>query len=526
MSAIALLPYLAPAALAAVALLSVFESGKKPQRVLWASRAATLGALALAALSALLVAAQGTITSPTLGIDGIGFSLRLDALSVTMFGLVAFVGVIVVQFSRNYLEGDDRHGAFLGGLCLTIGSVLFLVLAGNLFQLGVAWIATSLALHRLLVFYPERPGALVGARKKFIVARLGDACLAVALVLVARTLGAADLGGVLEAARAVEAAAIPSELMAAGVLVAVAAALKSAQFPTHGWVLEVMETPTPVSALLHAGLINAGTFLVVRLGDVMLLSPFALYMLVVIGGFTALYASLVMVTQTSVKVSLGYSSAAHMGFMLMLCGFGAYYVAILHLVAHSFYKAHAFFSSGSIVDYARGVGSPEPDPAPRPLRLLTAFGLSLGVFVGVGAGLGVTVQGNPVAMTLGAIFVLAITHLLFRGLGDRPSGHVFGRTALAAGGVALAFFVLERGAAMILSSAFRQPEVYDAATYALMVAVVVAFASVSLFQVMIPAKMGDPRWRAAYVHLRNGLYANVWFDRWVGALRVRGARQA
>jgi NAD(P)H-quinone oxidoreductase subunit 5 len=79
---------------------------------------------------------------------------------------------------------------------------------------------------------------------------------------------------------------------------------------------------------------------------------------------------------------------------------------------------------------------------------------------------------------------------------------------------------------MILSSAFRQPEVYDAATYALMVAVVVAFAGVSLFQVMIPAKIGDPRWRAAYVHLRNGLYANVWFDRWVGALRVRGARKA
>lgn len=520
METIALFPLLAPAALVAVALLSGFEPGRSPHRVLAASRAATLAALVLAAFAVFTVAALGTVTSATLGLNGVGFSIRLDALSTTMFALVAFVGAIVVQFSRNYLDGDDRHGEFLGGLCLTIASVLLLVLAGNLFQLALAWIGTSLAFHRLLLFYPERKGAVIGARKKFIVARIGDVCLVSAALLVGSTFGTADLSAVFDAAQAArEAGEISPALSVGAVAIAIAAILKSAQFPTHGWVLEVMETPTPVSALLHAGLINAGTFLVVRLVDVMVLFEPALYLLVVVGGFTALFASLVMVTQTSVKVSLGYSSSAHMGFMLMLCGLGAFYVAILHLVAHSFYKAHAFFSSGSIVDYVRALGPVRGEPKARPIQLLLSFVLALSIFFVVGSVVGVTFEDNPIVLTLGAIFVLALTHLLVRGMGDRPSPIVFGRTALSATAVAIAFFVLERGAAMILGTAFIEPTVGGPITRGLMVAVIALYAAVSLFQLLIPNMSRHPLWRSAYVHLRNGLYANAIFDRWVGALR-------
>jgi hypothetical protein len=129
-------------------------------------------------------------------------------------------------------------------------------------------------------------------------------------------------------------------------LLALAAMLKSAQFPTHGWLTEVMETPTPVSALLHAGVINAGGFLLIRFADVMLLAPGVLAVLVMIGGFTALFGGLVMLTQSAVKTSLAWSTVAQMGFMILQCGLALFPLALLHIVAHSLYKAHAFLASG------------------------------------------------------------------------------------------------------------------------------------------------------------------------------------
>jgi NAD(P)H-quinone oxidoreductase subunit 5 len=517
---LALIGYLAPLILFLAAFQGRLQPGRRPHRVLWASRAATWTSLVLSLLAAAAVFAFGPLVSPVIGRGDFGLSIRLDALSVVMFWLVAFVGVLVVQFSRNYLDGDGRHGAFLGGLCLTIGAVILLVLAGNLFQLVLAWIGTSLALHQLLVFYADRPGAVAAARKKFIVARAGDICLVIAAVLFTRAFGTGDLGALRDAAgAALEAGLVPAGVGWAAVLVAVAAALKSAMFPFHGWLLEVMETPTPVSALLHAGLINAGTFLVVRLGELMFLYPPALHVLMIVGGFTALFASVAMITQSSVKVSLAYSSAAHMGFMLMLCGFGAHSVAILHLVAHSFYKAHAFLSSGSIVEYVRGVGARQIDATPRPLRLLVSLAAALVIFVGIGALLGVDVTKRPGETALGAIFVMAITHLLVKGFDDAPHIYVITRTALAAAAVTLAFFGLELTAAWILADAvvaFPQPTV---STLVVMVLVVLTFALVTVLQTQLPALVHSPAWRVAYVHLKNGLYANALFDRLIGALR-------
>jgi NAD(P)H-quinone oxidoreductase subunit 5 len=232
---------------------------------------------------------------------------------------------------------------------------MVLVLSGNLAGLAVAWSATSIARHRLLLFYRERPGAVVAARKKFVVARLGDVCLVAAVVLLARELGMGDVGALLERApeRFAGGAAVPLPIHLAAGLLVLTAIFKAAQFSAHGWLIEMQETPTPVSALLHAGILNGGTFLVARLFGVVQLSTPALAVLVVVGGFTAAFSSVVMITDTRVKATLAYSSAAHMGFMLLLCGMGAGSVAIVHLVAHSFYKAHAFLSSGSAVEVAR-----------------------------------------------------------------------------------------------------------------------------------------------------------------------------
>lgn len=519
LDSLALIALIAPAGLAAVAIRAHARSASSPALVFAAARRGCGLAFGLAVAGALTVATVGPLESPVIGVAGVGLAIRLDALSLVMFALVTFVAAILVRFSRNYLDGDPRQAVFVGGLCLTVAAVLMLVLAGNLFQLVAAWIATSLALHRLLVFYPDRPGAVTAARKKFVVARLGDVCLLAAALLIWRGFGTAELSGVLAAARhAAETGVIPAGIGTATLLVVAAAALKSAMFPTHGWLLEVMETPTPVSALLHAGLINAGTFLVVRLGDVVLLQSSAQQMLLVIGGATALIASIAMIAQSSVKVSLAYSSSAHMGFMLFLCGLGAHAAAILHLVAHSFYKAHAFLSSGSVVEYVRGIGRPD-ESTPSPISILAGMAGAFGLFVALGTLLGVPMAERPASMALGAIFVMAITHLLARSVVGTFSAFVVARTALSATLVTLAFFVLEAGTHAILDGAIGVPPTASVGTRLVMLGVVAMFASVVWLQMELPARARQPRWRAMYVHFKNGFYANTMFDRLIGSFR-------
>jgi NAD(P)H-quinone oxidoreductase subunit 5 len=318
--------------------------------------------------------------------------------------------------------------------------------------------------------------------------------------------------------------ATAGSLLPAGLLVALSAALKSAMFPTHGWLIEVMETPTPVSALLHAGIINGGTFLVVRLGEVMLLAPAALWALIAVGAFTAFFGSVVLTTQNSVKVALAYSSAAHMGFMLMLCGLGAFPVAILHLVAHSFYKAHAFLSSGSAVEMVQGAVK-GPDRAPGLASIAMGMLLSVGTLATFSWLLGIPVTERPVTVGLAAILVISLTQLWTRGVDDDPRPVVLGRTLLAASGVTLAFFTLESLAARILIDAVPLAEQVPGVTLGLMSGVVLLFAGTVVAQLRLPALRHSPRWAGLWVHLRNGLYANTWFDRLVGTLRLDGSRR-
>ena len=153
--------------------------------------------LAVAGVCAGWVALHGSGQSPLIGLQGVGLSVRLDAVSVAMFLLVSFIGWVVVRYTATYLDGEARQGAFTAWLCMTLASVLLLVLSGNLVQLVLAWVATSLFLHRLLLFYPDRVAARRAAAKKFVTARLGDAALAVAAVLLALTYGTTDIAQIL-----------------------------------------------------------------------------------------------------------------------------------------------------------------------------------------------------------------------------------------------------------------------------------------------------------------------------------------
>jgi NAD(P)H-quinone oxidoreductase subunit 5 len=344
--------------------------------------------------------------------------------------------------------------------------------------------------------------------------------------------GALDFSGVFAALRGVAASGdTPASLTIAAVLIAAAALLKSAQFPLHGWITEVMETPTPVSALLHAGIINAGGFLALRFSPLLQLSTPSMDLLLIVGGFTALFASVVMLTQNAIKVALAWSTIAQMGFMLLQCGLGAWPAALLHIVAHSLYKAHAFLSSGSVVDIARASWSPSPGGAPHPARLgLAVAGVLAGVGI-VGTLSGFELAREPGLFALGAILLMGLTHYIAQSIDTRPTGFVIARTIVVAAAVAGLCFALQSGMATLMAGAL--PEAAnrtDLVALAAIFAVVAGFALLTIGQAsFITAKPGGatPEWaRAFYVHAHNGLYVNALANRlvlrwWPTGLQVR-----
>jgi len=518
------LPYAvlaAPAAFALIWLAASSDRGRDPQRTKRVGGVAGWFGVAVAVVAAGAVAVRGPLVSTTIGIDGLGLSVRLDSLSMVMLTMISVLAVVIFRYSCTYLEGDARHGVFLGRLAITVMCVEVLVLAGNLALLVGAWIATSLALHRLLLFYPDRRAAVVAARKKFVAARIGDTFLIGAAVLLYHRVGTGDLSAIFETApTATRGGWAIGTVELAALCIAVAAVLKSAQFPTHGWLVEVMETPTPVSALLHAGILNAGPFLALRMAFVLDQSAAATALLIAIGGFTAVFASVVLLTQPSVKVALGYSSAAHMGFMLMVAGIGIFPAVLLHLVAHSFYKAHAFLSSGSVIDEIRAAPVALPRRLGHPARLLSSAAIALAIYAILALTWGIRLGDQPVLIAVGAILVLGTTQIIGPALdSDGPMTGTM-RAAVLAAAVTVSFFTLESGMHWILGEVVPDHGTRTGIHAALIAVIVASFAMVIGFQLMGPARPPGRRRRRLAVHLRNGLYANAVFDRLVGSLRV------
>jgi NAD(P)H-quinone oxidoreductase subunit 5 len=501
-----------PAALALIGLWPSAAADAAPQAIVRAARAASGLTLGIAVTIAAAVAAAGPMATPVLP----GFGLWFDALTAVMFVLVAFIGTIVIGFSANYMDGDAGQGRFTKWLSFTLASVLVVIISGNLVQFTLAWIATSIGLGRLLLFYPGRPAAILAARKKFIAARIGDLCLIGAMALLWQAFGGLDYATLFNGAKGLAGAAIPTGVSLAAFLFVGAALLKSAQFPLHGWLTEVMETPTPVSALLHAGVINAGGFLLLRFADILTLNAPALDTLAIIGGFTALFGSVVMLTQSSIKVSLAWSTVAQMGFMMLQCGLGAWSAALLHIVAHSLYKAHAFLSSGSVIDIARASWSPSPGGAPHPARLAIAAGLTLGIAVLVGEVFGFTLATQPGILALGAIMLFGLIHLIAQGIDERPNAYVVVRTLAVTVLVAGGYFALQAGALRLLAGTLPVGDgTHGPLTAMIAVMAVLAFALVMIFQSTFVRPGGGPRARALYVHVNNGFYVNTLANRLV-----------
>jgi len=427
----------------------------------------------------------------------------LDTLTNVLLILSTFLFAIVVHYSRRYMAGDPGQRRFLFWLCVTSTLVFALVLAPNLPVFVAAWCGISLSLHQLLQFYGDRPSALLAARKKFLISRLGDLAMFAALILIHETFGTWNFDSILAAAEQLRIggpANVPPSTGWICSLLVFAALLKSAQFPFHSWLPDTMETPTPVSALMHAGIINAGGILVIRLSPLISLSDAAMLLLCLAGGITALFASTVMLTQSSIKRCLAFSTVAQMGFMMLECGLGAFHLALVHLVAHSLYKAHAFLSTGSAVQ-SRTVASGRSHRMASVLASVLA-GLVLTFLAAKAVGV------NPYhSLALNLVFSIALAQMLWAGFFGkrvRPWGIALG--LLLAAGLGIAYFVLEEVAQLVVRPTGSAATGIGVTFAFLLLSATVAQAQ---FAGLARTRLGE----SFFVHARNGFYFNTLANR-------------
>ena len=444
-----------------------------------------------------------------------------DGVSGLMFLLVSFVGVIVSRFSVRYLDGDAEQGNYFRWLGFTLGAVSLLVLAGNLILFFAAWFMTSFGLHHLLMHFQDRPWARRAAWTKFAISRVGDIFLLSALVLIYRQFGTYSLAQILTSAKEITEPSL--QLTFAGWFLVLGAATKSAQFPVHFWLPETMEAPTPVSALMHAGIVNAGGYLLIRWSPVVVHAPAAMATLAIIGGFTAVFASLVMMTQPNIKRALGYSTVAQMGFMMLQCGLGAFSAAMLHVIAHSLYKAHAFLRTGdgwrAEQIPAASASSLKEEPCSGANTGWQEFVLGFGVLIAGGA-IAVVAEilhfdmtskaGSPALI---AIICLAIGSWWAQV--SQSSWRIIAKSALTGLLLIGSYFAL-----YLVTYHLTHSQVPNVTSSALLgwvgIALILPFAMLALLQSVLSRSV-NKRWlQVLYVHVSNGFYVDTIIRRALG----------
>ncbi|MBN8443432.1 MAG: NADH-quinone oxidoreductase subunit L [Thauera sp.] len=354
---------LLPVALMSIALLISLAGGARAES-LWKrfsllSWGALICTLATLAWPAFYPAANAAPLSAWLAVSPFG---------AWMAALVQLLGTVIAGFSSRYLQGERGQARYVAAFAGVLASVHLLLLANHWLVLIAAWATIGAALRHLLCFYADRPFALLAAHKKRLADRLADAFLLVAAALAWREVGSGTLSDLWQHLAQVG-ATLPLQLSAVCLVLAVI--LRTALFPAHGWLIQVMEAPTPVSALLHAGVVNLGGYVLIRFAPLLEAASPARWLLVAFGLATALLAGLVMLTRISIKVRLAWSTVAQMGFMALECALGLYSLAALHLIGHSLYKAHTFLAASTVVQHNK-LQMMRGHVAPSPASLLLA----------------------------------------------------------------------------------------------------------------------------------------------------------
>ncbi|MEV4503292.1 NADH-quinone oxidoreductase subunit L [Streptomyces klenkii] len=276
----------------------------------------------------------------------VGF--HLDQLSMTFVLLITGVGSLIHLYSVGYMAHDERKRRFFGYLNLFLAAMLLLVLADNYLLLYVGWEGVGLASYLLIGFWQHKPSAATAAKKAFLVNRVGDMGLSIAIMLLFTTFGTFAFDPVL--ARATDAG--EGKLTAIALMLLLAACGKSAQVPLQSWLGDAMEGPTPVSALIHAAtMVTAGVYLITRSGAVFDAAPDAQTAVVTVGAVTLLFGAIVGCAKDDIKKALAGSTMSQIGYMILAAGLGpvGYVFAIMHLVTHGFFKAGLFLGAGSVM---------------------------------------------------------------------------------------------------------------------------------------------------------------------------------
>lgn len=395
-------------------------------RLAWALFALSIGAVAVHGLS-------GEAWT-------LGAVLRVDGLTLVMSLVITFVSGIVHSFARRYMAGSrhlDRFYVRLFGLTLI---VLLLTAADHLVLFAGAWTAMGWVLADLIGHIRGWKQAQAAARRARWSFLGGSALLAAGLTVLALSTEATTISGVL---RRLDALSLWAAVGAGGFML-LAAMIQSALVPFHGWLLSSMTAPTPVSAFMHAGLVNAGGVLLARFAPVAEAVPVVMQGTVLVGAVSALLAQAWMLVQTDVKRSLGCSTVAQMGFMVLQAGLGFFAAALTHLILHGFYKAYFFLASGSVVAPSR------PKPASSGTGSVLGSLLSLAAAVAGGSLFAALTGKSLTALNSGTVLtvfvVLAVLH---------ATQSVVGRTALSAGARALAVPALLLPALAVYAGAYN-----------------------------------------------------------------------
>lgn len=275
-------------------------------------------------------------------------ALQIDQLSIVFVLLITIVGALIHIYSLGYMEHDPDKRKFFGYLNLFVASMLLLVLADNYLLLYVGWEGVGLASYLLIGFWQYKPSAAAAAKKAFVMNRIGDVGLSLAIMLIFVTFGTV----VFDEVFAMAGEAGESTLTWIGLLLLLAACGKSAQFPLQAWLLDAMEGPTPVSALIHAAtMVTAGVYLIVRSGAIYDGTVFALTAVMVIGVITMFLGAFIGSAKDDIKKSLAGSTMSQIGYMVLAAGLGpvGYVFAIFHLLTHGVFKANLFLGAGSVI---------------------------------------------------------------------------------------------------------------------------------------------------------------------------------
>jgi len=409
-------------------LLALGAAGSHKQNPHNAWRLARLSTLAgfLLSVLGLAVGLSGGFTAVS------DYWLQASPLSLVMLLLANFIAFVVVRYSATYLNREPREQRFASLVQATFAAVSLAVISNHMLLFLLAWLAISLAMHQLLMFYPERPRAALAAHKKFLFARAAELCCLGAFVLLYSQHGTWNISSLMASYQSPGVDLSVREQFAA-CLLAQAALIKCAQLPLHGWLIQVVEAPTPVSASLHGGVINMGGYLLLLFAPLVLQSSAAVTFLLVVAGLSCVTAALIMMTRISIKVRLAWSTSAQMGLMLVEIALGLLELALLHLLAHSCYKAYAFLSSGDAVkqDLTRRLA---PARSPSIGHWFGAGLMSLALVTGLAAL--VHYQIKPLNIELFSpwlLLILAMTVLLAERRSVSYSGSLLGYLGIAAG---------------------------------------------------------------------------------------------